>query len=138
MKSVMPCCGIGMPTLRALTKRVFAAHSLATFGDWRDAVLSLWRTARVREERYAAIALTGHRAYRAYQTLDSLPIYEELIVDGAWWDLVDGIAVHRIGPLLRAYPREMRRRLLAWARGEDIWKRRAAILAQVTFKADTD
>jgi hypothetical protein len=28
-------------------------------------------------------------------------MYEELIVTGAWWDYVDDIASHRIGPILR-------------------------------------
>ena len=57
-----------------------------------------------REERYAAIDLTGHRLYRAYQRPDTLPLYEDLIVTGAWWDYVDEIAARRVGPILRAAP----------------------------------
>lgn len=138
MKSAMPYWGLDAKTLRAVCKRVFAAHPLASFDEWRDTVLALWRDAKRREERYAAIELTGLRAYRAHQTLDALPLYEELVVDGAWWDLVDAVAVHRIGPLLRAHPREMRKVLLAWSRCDDLWKRRTALLAQVAFKGDTD
>ncbi len=138
MKSSMPFRGLDAKTLRAVCKHVFAEHPLPTAAAWRGAALRLFREARYREERYAAIELTGQRAYRAYQTLDALPMYEEIIVDGAWWDLVDAVAVHRIGPLLRAYPAPMRRTLLRWARGKDLWKRRSAILAQVAFKGDTD
>jgi 3-methyladenine DNA glycosylase AlkD len=61
-----------------------------------------------------------------------------MIVTGAWWDLVDGIAGHRLGRLLRLFPREMRREMLAWSRSDDLWKRRGAILCQLTFKRDTD
>ena len=32
----------------------------------------------------------------------------------------------------------MRRLLLQWARCDDMWKRRAAILSQIRFKAETD
>src|SRR5262249_18709234 len=47
--------------------------------------------------------------------------------------------VSRVGAcLLRAYPRPMRRTRIAWAKCTDIWKRRAAIISQVTFKRDTD
>jgi 3-methyladenine DNA glycosylase AlkD len=98
----------------------------------------MWHGARFREERYAAIELTGHRSARAHQTLEALPLYEELIVTGAWWDLVDGIASHRLGGLLRRHPREMRRAMLEWSRDDDLWKRRSAIICQLGFKADID
>ena len=55
-------------------------------------MLAIWRGARFREERYAAIELTGVRAARGFQTIDALPMYEEMIVTGAWWDYVDAIA----------------------------------------------
>jgi len=138
MKSAMPFYGLDAKTLRAACKRVFAAHPLAGFAKWRHTVLTLWREALHREERYAAIELSGHRLYREHQTLDAIPLYEELIVDGAWWDFVDAVAVHRIGPILRQCPREMKKLLLAWSKGDDIWKRRSAIIAQVAFKKDTD
>ena len=89
MKSAMPYRGVPSPMLREACRVVFSAHSLESFDDWRDTVLALWRDARFREERYAALLLTGERRYRGYQTLDALPLYEELIVTGAWWDYVD-------------------------------------------------
>ena len=65
-------------------------------------------------------------------------MYEELIVTGAWWDYVDVLAKHRVGRLLRTYPGPMRRRMLAWSRSRDLWKRRTSILCQLDFKGDTD
>jgi 3-methyladenine DNA glycosylase AlkD len=32
----------------------------------------------------------------------------------------------------------MRREMRAWSRSDDLWKRRSAILCQLTFKKDTD
>jgi 3-methyladenine DNA glycosylase AlkD len=61
-----------------------------------------------------------------------------MIVTGAWWDYVDGIAAHRLGPLLQRHPAAMRRRMLAWSRCPDLWKRRASILCQLRFKEATD
>jgi len=138
MKSEMPYYGVTLPQLRKLWKTTFDSHPLPTFEAWRDAALLLWSGARFREERYAAIALTGHRRYRVHQTLDALPMYERFVVEGAWWDVVDDVAVHRVGPLLRAYPGPMGRTLRAWAKGDDMWKRRSSIIAQVLFETETD
>ncbi len=138
MKSETPYLGVQAVPLRAALRPLFAKPRLQSFEEWRDTVLGLWRRARFREERYAAIELAGHSAYRAFQTLEALPVYEEMIVTGAWWDLVDGIAGHQIGELLRRHPAEMAKILRRWAVSEDIWKRRAAILAQLGFKRDTD
>jgi 3-methyladenine DNA glycosylase AlkD len=141
MKSSMPYRGLDAPTLRRVCKEVFAAHLLDTPEAWRAAALRLWREATHREERYAAIELTGARPYRKapFQTLAALSMYEEMIVDGAWWDYVDVLAIRRVGDLLlRAHPREMRKTLLGWAKDDDIWRRRSAIISQVAFKEDTD
>ena len=138
MKSEMPYLGIQAAPFRKIAKAVIAAHPLDSFQAWRDSVLELWRGARYREERYAAIELAGYRKYQAFRTLDALPMYEEMITTGAWWDYVDSIAGHRLGELLRRHPKELAAILREWAVSDDIWKRRSAILAQLGFKGDTD
>jgi 3-methyladenine DNA glycosylase AlkD len=138
MKSQMPYLGVLAVPLRKTVKAAAAAHPMASFDDWRDTLLELWRKARHREERYAAIELTGYPRYREFRTLDALPMYEEMIASGAWWDYVDTLASHRIGELLRRYPAEMNSILRQWATCDDLWKRRSAILAQLQFKRDTD
>jgi 3-methyladenine DNA glycosylase AlkD len=137
MKSEMPYRGITAPEMRVITKRVFADHPLASCEKWRAEVLALWRGARFREERYAAIALLGQRAHRACRTPEVLPMYEEMITTGAWWDYVDEIA-HHVGDLLRAYPEELRPVMRAWSTDADLWKRRVSIICQISFKKDTD
>lgn len=138
MKSAMPYLGVQTPGLREACRVTFSAHPPADFDQWRDTALELWRAARFREERIAALLLTGERRYAAFQTLDALPMYEEFIVSGAWWDYVDLVASKRIGPLLKRYPLRMKKAMRAWSRSQDMWKRRAAIICQLSFKADTD
>ena len=138
MKSEMPYLGVQAGPLRKASKAVIAAHQLESSEDWRDTVLELWRKARYREERYAAIELAGYSRYRKFQTLDTLAMYEEMITSGAWWDFVDAIASHQIGELLRRYPAEMAPTLRQWAACDNLWKRRSAILAQLQFKRETD
>ncbi|AQZ65877.1 DNA alkylation repair protein [[Actinomadura] parvosata] len=138
MKSSMPFLGVQAVPRRAALRRVFAEHRLDSAPEWRRAVLTLWREAEYREERYAAIELSGYHLYREYQTLYTVPMYEEMIVSGAWWDLVDELATHRVGGLLAAYPDSMRPLMLEWAHDADLWKRRTAILCQNRFKSRTD
>ncbi|MEV4017202.1 DNA alkylation repair protein [Nonomuraea angiospora] len=138
MKSTMPFLGVQAVRRRAALRRVFAEHRLDTAPEWRRAVLALWREAEYREERYAAVELSGYHLYRDYQTLYTVPMYEEMIVTGAWWDLVDELATHRVGGLLTTYPDSMRPLMLEWAHDRDLWKRRTAILSQNRFKERTD
>jgi len=138
MKSQMPYRGVPAPLQRSIFRPIFDADRLDQQG-WRNAVLRLWREARYREERYAAIELTGHRYYAEFQNLSMLSVYEEMIVSGAWWDFVDTVAIRRVGGLLlRKYPKALTRRLMSWSRSPDLWKRRSAIIAQVSFKTETD
>ncbi len=138
MKSELPYRGVASPERKAFTKELFAAHPLPDETALRTAALILWREAGYREERYVAIDLTGHRAYRAWQTPALLPVYEEMIVTGAWWDYVDEIANRRIGPLLRDHSGELTPVMRAWATDEDRWKRRTSIVCQLGFKEATD
>jgi 3-methyladenine DNA glycosylase AlkD len=138
MKSKMPYLGVASGPLRAVCRATFADLELPDAVTWRGLVLGLWRDARYREERYAAIELAGHRRARPFQDLDALPMYEEMIVSGAWWDYVDALATHRLGDLLRSHPRPLKPEMRRWSKSEDMWKRRSAILCQIGFKKDTD
>jgi 3-methyladenine DNA glycosylase AlkD len=125
LKTDMPCLGVTVPLQREIVARAAGEFPIASFEDWRDTVLELWRGA-------------GQRQYRAFQTIAALPLYEELIVRGAWWDLVDEIATHRLGPLLLSHPAAMRRKMLDWSRDRSLWKRRSSIICQLTLKEKTD
>ncbi|HUN94019.1 MAG TPA: DNA alkylation repair protein [Burkholderiaceae bacterium] len=138
MKSAMPYHGVPMPLLRKVCRTTFAGLRFADAPQWTAEVLGLWRGARFREERYAAIELSGDRRATPYQVPAAMPMYEEIVVDGAWWDYVDVVASRRIGPILMANPATMRRLMRAWSRSDDLWKRRSSILSQLGFKGATD
>ena len=138
LKSSMPYHGVPTPILRAVCKQVFADVDLPTAGAWQEQVLAIWRGAEYREERYAAINLSGHRRAEPFQTPDALAMYEEMIVSGAWWDYVDVLASHRVGGLLRRFPKQLTPIMLTWSQSDDLWKRRTSIICQLRFKQETD
>jgi 3-methyladenine DNA glycosylase AlkD len=138
MKSTLPFRGVSAVPLRRLCSDVFTDMPLADEAEWRTAVLMLWDDASYREERYAALELTGHRRDRAYQHPGTLDLYPHLVVTGAWWDLVDGVAGNRVGPILRAAPHEVTPTVVSWAVADDLWLRRTAVLCQLGSKGATD
>ena len=138
MKSEMPFRGVQKPARTEIARAVFAAHPLDGFEAWRDTVQTLWREATYREERYLALALAGDRRYREHRTMAALPLYEELIVTGAWWDFVDEVSAVLLGELLARDGAALAPVLRRWAADDDMWRRRAAIVSQVRRKAATD
>jgi 3-methyladenine DNA glycosylase AlkD len=135
MKSTMPYYGINLPQVRAITRSVFQGE--LTCDDLRDTVLRLWREARFREERYVAQILLAQKRHLACLTPRDMPMLEEMVVTGAWWDLVDELAVV-IGDVLSRHPKEMRPLMRRWSTDANMWKRRVSIICQLKFKRETD
>ena len=138
MKSEMPYHGVQKPARTKICRAAFRRHPIADKDAWRDTVLDLWRNAAYREERYAALGLAGAKKYLEFRTFDTLPMFEEMVVTGAWWDYVDEVATHRLRELLERYPRGMSRRMRSWSRDSHMWKRRCSIICQVNRKHETD
>jgi 3-methyladenine DNA glycosylase AlkD len=135
MKSPMPFLGVRVPDVRRLTAAAVARYPFGSAGEQRATVLELWRNAEFREERYAAIDLTLGKLVAT--DLQMLPVYEEIIRQGAWWDFADGVA-GRICSLLQAHRAKMSAVILDWSADPDLWIRRASITAQLKAKGDTD
>lgn len=155
MKSALPFHGVPSAGVRAICREVFGRYPFESPAAWRADTRGVWRGATHREERYAALELTGHRKARALQGLpattraapppdaeararDALALYEEFVVTGAWWDLVDVVATNRLAPLLVAHRALVTDAMLAWSGSDDLWRRRSAVLCQVGLGSATD
>ncbi len=140
LKSAMPHRGISSPDREALLRPILADPELAPAGRgvWEATVRELWDQATYREERYAALALSGQRAARTWQDVGTLDLYRHLVVTGAWWDLVDPLAVDRVGPILLSHRAAATPVIWDWAEDDSLWLRRTAILAQLKHKDATD
>jgi len=137
MKSAMPFHGVAAPEVKKICMQVFPKYPLTSQAAWHEAMLDLWRQADFREERYVAENLAAVKPYRAHQTPKTIPIYQEMIVDGAWWDLVDGI-VNRLGELLIDYPGPISSKIVSWSKVKNFWQRRASIICQLKLKQNTN
>ena len=138
MKSEMPFRGVQKPARRKLLREALKSNPPADKRAWRDSVIELWRNAEFREERYMALDVAGAPQYRDHRTLDILPMLEEMVVTGAWWDYVDEVATHRLRELLERYPTDMARHMRSWSLDDNMWKRRSSIICQINRKNETD
>ena len=131
MKSAMPFHGIPTPLRRRLTADAVQAHPAADTAALARDMLALWQGATHREQRYAAVELprTGRRHPKLVH-LSLLPLTQQLIAEGAWWDLVDDLSGNLLPRLIERDPATVHATLRRWAQGDDLWLRRAAILAQ--------
>ena len=138
MKSALPYHGVASPQARVVFREVLAAHPLPDRDSWLATALALWDEATHREEWYAALAVVRDSRYAAYRDTRALGLYRHLLTTGAWWDVVDDVAIHLVGPLLLEDPKSVAPALREWATDDDRWLRRTAVIAQVGAKDRTD
>lgn len=138
MKSSMPYRGVASPGVKAIVAAVVAEHPFADPENWSAAALRLWREAEYREERYVGLGILGHRRYAQWRDSSMVPVYEELIVTGAWWDFVDEIASRHVGPILLAERATVTPVVRGWITSPDMWLRRTSIICQLGAKGAID
>lgn len=137
MRSAMPYLGVQTPKRRAAIRPVAARWQPASFGEWEQGVWAVFDGAGHREERYAALDLALLRRFAGYRDARAMPLLRRLAVAGAWWDLVDG-ASPIARDALTADPGAVAPLLRAWARDDDLWVRRVAVISQLLRKTGTD
>ena len=138
MKSAMPFQGVASPVWRRFLREAIAAHPAGSTRDLADTMRHLWRSAKFREQRYVAAELARFGPHKRLLDLSLLPLYTEMIRDGAWWDFCDDLSGYELGQLLVKYPRDMKPLLRRWAKGDDLWLRRASFLCQRHLKSGID
>jgi len=137
MKSAMSFRGVAKPARENLLREVVDAHPVAEAGALLVEVRELWSEARFREERYMALALLGHRRYRAWAEPGWVTgLFQGWIVEGAWWDFTDEIASRHVGPLVAAHGLQPLMR--NWSVHPDRWLRRTSVICQLGAKERTD
>jgi 3-methyladenine DNA glycosylase AlkD len=141
MKTDMPFHGVRKPIRTKIATELRSRYPLENRRDYECAIKALWRLSH-REEKYLAVDLAD--AYPEFKTHESMPLYLRLILEGAWWDFVDDIASRCVGHVV-LHEREPsadwiggRATLDAWIDSENMWVRRAALLAHLRHKEKTD
>ncbi len=135
MKTTMPFYGVQKPDRVPIIREIKSEYAPSSFAEYRDALRSLWML-RYREEKY--IALNYAESFPKYITLDAIPVYEEIIRQGQWWDFVDPVSTNLIGRVYLQKRAELKPLIEKWSEDSDMWIRRCSILVQNRHKEKTD
>jgi 3-methyladenine DNA glycosylase AlkD len=134
MRDQFPFLGIPTPTREALTREVLAGVGRPSEPDLAAVALACWERTE-REYQYFACGFLRRHARACGAGF--IGVARHLIVSKSWWDTVDTLAAHLVGPLVLAHP-ELVDITDAWLIADDRWLVRTAILHQLTFKEATD
>jgi 3-methyladenine DNA glycosylase AlkD len=132
MRDQFPFLGISSPRLTALVREM--ALPKPTEDDLRELALFLWAQP---EREFQYVACGQLRRHVKVCGPDFLAVARELIVTKSWWDTVDTLASHTVGPLVRRHP-SLVATMDAWIGDQNIWLARTAILHQLGYKDFTD
>ncbi len=135
MKTTMPFYGVKTPDRAPIARDLAERWPPETATDYRRLVLSLWERPH-REMKYLAIGVA--QRHQRFILPGAMPLYRRLITEGAWWDLVDGVAADLVGRVLREHRVATTPVLRRWLHHRDLWLRRSAIISQLNHKSDTD
>jgi 3-methyladenine DNA glycosylase AlkD len=135
MKTDMPFYGVQKPDREPVLRAMHVHFVPHSFAEYESGIAALWQLPH-REEKYAAIEFAMR--HRRHIIPEALPLYERLIREGAWWDLVDPVAASLAGCLLLQHRARVEAALDAWIEDDDMWVRRAALLAHLKHKGQTD
>ncbi|MFD6229706.1 DNA alkylation repair protein [Streptomyces sp. NPDC060232] len=134
MKHVAPFLGIPAPLRRELSRTVTKNTPRPSEADCAALALRCWRLPE-REYHYFAVDYLRRHADRC--TCALLPVVRHLITTVPWWDTVDLLAAHTVGPLVAADP-DLAPVMDEWIGSEDLWLARTALLHQLRYKDATD
>jgi 3-methyladenine DNA glycosylase AlkD len=135
LKTDMPFYGVQKAGRVQIARTIRQTFRPTTRRTYQRAVEALWNLPH-REEKYLAIH-TAH-LFPSFVDLNSLSLYERLIREGGWWDLVDETAIMLIGRVWLQQRDNVGPIMDRWIQDPDPWIRRAALIAQVRHKQRTD
>jgi 3-methyladenine DNA glycosylase AlkD len=135
MRDAFPFLGIMTPARRKLSREVLAGTPRPDEADCTAIALRCWALPE-REYRYFAVDYLRRHVGRSCSA-GFLPTVRHLITTGSWWDTVDPLAAHVVGPLVAADP-ALPALMDRWIEDDDLWAARTALLHQLTYKSATD
>ena len=127
--------GVPKPQRKPIYRQLVREFPVGDAETYDRLVSALWAEPQ-RESKYLAIDLAIR--WSKFHVMEQLPLFRRMITEGAWWDLVDGVASNLVGGAIRSDPASAWAVIDPWIDDEDLWIRRTAVICQLKSKADTD
>jgi 3-methyladenine DNA glycosylase AlkD len=134
MKMHFAFFGVQAAARRALQRKAFAGAPRPTEAELVQLTTACWHKQQREFQYFGTDYVRQHVGSCSEEFLGHLKL---LITTKSWWDTVDALATHGVGGLARLYP-SVGEEMNAWIDSKNIWLARAALLYQLSFKAETN
>lgn len=134
MRDQFQFLGIPHGPRRLLDREVCRGLPPPSADDLRVLALDCWALPQ-REYQYFAADWLRRHASRCPPTF--LATAEVLITTKSWWDTVDTLAAHVVGPIVLHHPQAVPV-MADWVHADNLWLTRTAILHQLRYRERTD
>jgi 3-methyladenine DNA glycosylase AlkD len=134
MRDQFPFLGVPAPQQTILARTVLAGLGRPSEEDLRVVATSCWA---LPEREFQYFACSYLRRYQAVCSSSFLSVVRQLLVRKSWWDTVDTLAAHIVGPLVLR-DAVLESTMDSWLSGDNLWLTRTAILHQLAYKGRTD
>jgi len=89
------------------------------------------------EREFQYVGSDALRKHHKHLMADDLDATKVLITTKSWWDTVDSLAAHTVGPLVLRN-RELTKTMDEWIESDNMWLARTAIIHQLNHKTEID
>jgi 3-methyladenine DNA glycosylase AlkD len=135
LKTDMPFYGVQKKGRTEVFRAIKQRLAIDDIVAYRSAIEALWAQPH-REEKYLAIGVAKH--FEDFLVFENMDLYRRLIVAGAWWDLVDEVAIHCVGMVYLNERERTEPTIEEWVDDQVMWLRRTSLIAPIKHKAETD
>ena len=134
MRDQFDFLGLPAPVQRRLSRTALAGLPRPSEADLSSVALGCWNLAEREYQYFACGYLRRHVAVCAAGFLGTA---RQLITERSWWDTVDTLAAHIVGPLVLRTP-PLVSEMDSWLVDADRWLIRTALLHQLNYRDATD
>lgn len=127
LKSELKHYGVSVPKLRKIAKNWYRNNSHLNFDDYFNICFKLWHSEYFEERSLSLYLLELRASELCHEHIYQL---EEMIHQATTWAHVDQIAINLVGAIIEK-DRSSLILLPIWAKSDNFWVRRVAIIAQL-------
>ena len=135
MKNKFVFFGIPAPRRKEIVLNEIKNLKFKDSNELHTLLLDLWDKPE-REWHYTA--MIAAERFKKLWNQESIVVFEQMLVNASWWDTVDTISSHCIGPYFQKYPDLKKTYLHKWENSNNMWLKRVCIIHQLTYKQETD
>ncbi len=135
MKNRFEFFGIKSPLRKQLEKQFLAENGEPDFSEIGSILFGLFKQPQ-RELHYSAIALCGRT--KKFWGVETITLFEKLILTKSWWDSVDSINSVCLKPYFLKFRQQQAVQTKKWIESDSIWLRRVSLIFQLRYKEQTD